>query len=43
MLSDIEIAQQAKMLPITEVAAKLGIGEEDIETVSYTHLTLPTT
>ena len=24
MLSDIEIAQQAKMLPITEVAAKLG-------------------
>ena len=31
MLSDIEIAQQAKMLPITEVAAKLGIGEEDIE------------
>ncbi|MEG0797496.1 MAG: formate--tetrahydrofolate ligase [Acidaminococcaceae bacterium] len=31
MLSDIEIAQQAKMLTITEVAAKLGIGEEDIE------------
>lgn len=31
MLSDIEIAQQAHMLPITEVAAKLGIGEEDIE------------
>lgn len=31
MLSDIEIAQQAKMLPITEVAAKLGIGEEDLE------------
>ena len=25
MLSDIEIAQQAKMLKITEVAAKLGI------------------
>lgn len=31
MLSDIEIAQQAKMLKITEVAAKLGIGEDDIE------------
>lgn len=31
MLSDIEIAQKAHMLPITEVAAKLGIGEEDIE------------
>ncbi len=30
-MSDIEIAQQAKMLPITEVAAKLGIGEDDIE------------
>lgn len=31
MLSDIEIAQQAKMLKITDVAAKLGIGEEEIE------------
>ncbi len=31
MLSDIEIAQQAKMLKITEVAAKLGISEDDIE------------
>lgn len=31
MLSDIEIAQQAKMENITVVAAKLGIGEEDIE------------
>lgn len=31
MLSDIEIAQKAHMLHITEVAAKLGIGEEDIE------------
>lgn len=31
MLSDIEIAQHAKMLKITDVAAKLGIGEEDIE------------
>lgn len=31
MLSDIEIAQQAKMQKITEVAAKLGITEDDIE------------
>lgn len=31
MLSDIEIAQKAKMLPITEVAAKLGIDEENLE------------
>jgi formate--tetrahydrofolate ligase len=28
---DIEIARRAKMLPIEEVAAKLGIGEEDLE------------
>lgn len=31
MLSDIEIAQQAKMQKITYVAAKLGISEDDIE------------
>ena len=31
MLSDIEIAQQAKMQKITDVAAKLGISEVDIE------------
>ena len=31
MLSDIEIAQQAKMQKITDVAAKLGISEDDIE------------
>ena len=30
-LSDIEIAQQAKMRPITEIAASVGIGEEDLE------------
>ncbi|MCF4114274.1 MULTISPECIES: formate--tetrahydrofolate ligase, partial [Dethiosulfovibrio] len=30
-LSDIEIAQQAKMKPITEVAAQLGIEEDDLE------------
>lgn len=29
--SDIEIAQEAKMLPIVDVAKKLNIGEEDIE------------
>jgi formate--tetrahydrofolate ligase len=31
MLSDIEIAQQATLKPITEVATGLGMGEEDIE------------
>ena len=31
MLTDIEIAQSAKMLPIKEVASKLGIVEDDIE------------
>ncbi|MDF2892739.1 MAG: formate--tetrahydrofolate ligase [Clostridia bacterium] len=31
MKSDIEIAQQAKMLPINEVAAKLGIQEDEVE------------
>ncbi len=31
MLSDIEIAQQAKMLKITEIAENLGISEDDIE------------
>ena len=31
MLSDIEIAQQAKMQKITDVAAKLGISEDDFE------------
>ena len=31
MLSDIEIAQQAKMQKITDVAAKLGISKDDIE------------
>lgn len=29
--SDIEIAQEAKMLPIKEVAAKAGIAEDDLE------------
>ena len=31
MLSDIEIAQQAHMKKITEIAASLGIPEEDVE------------
>lgn len=31
MLTDIEIAQQAKMLPIREIAAKAGIPEEALE------------
>lgn len=31
MLSDIEIAQAAKMLPIKEVAASVGISEDDLE------------
>lgn len=31
MLSDIEIAQGAKMLPIAEVAKKLSIAEDDLE------------
>ena len=30
MLSDIEIAQAAQMKPITEVAARLGLAEEDL-------------
>ncbi len=29
--SDIEIAREAKVLPIQQVAAKLGIGEDDLE------------
>lgn len=31
MLSDIEIAQKAKMLPIAEVAEKLGLAQDDLE------------
>ena len=29
--SDIEIAQSAKMLPIKEIAAKIGLSEDEIE------------
>lgn len=31
MQSDIDIAQAAEMLPITQIAAKLGIGEDSLE------------
>ena len=31
MLSDIEIAQQAQMKKIKDVAATVGLGEDDIE------------
>lgn len=31
MLTDIEIAQQAEMLPISRIASKLGIDSEDLE------------
>ena len=35
MLTDIQIAQQAKLLPITDIAAKLGFAAEDI--IPYGH------
>ena len=31
MKTDVQIAQEAKMLPISEVAAKLGVGEDQLE------------
>lgn len=31
MLSDIEIAQKAKMKPVREIAGTIGVGEEDLE------------
>lgn len=31
MLTDIEIAQSASLLPITQIARRLGIGEEELE------------
>ena len=31
MKTDIEIAQEAKMLPIKDVAASIGIDEDDLE------------
>ena len=30
-MTDIEIAQQSTMLPIEEIAAKIGIGSENLE------------
>ena len=38
MKTDIEIAQEAVMEPIKNVAARCGISEDDLESVSYTHL-----
>ena len=31
MKTDIEIAQEAKLLPIKEIAASMGIEEDDLE------------
>ena len=31
MLSDLEIAQQAKIIKIKEIAAKVGLSEDDLE------------
>ncbi len=31
MKSDIEIAQEAEMMPISQVAAKLGMTDDDLE------------
>ena len=31
MLTDIQIAQNAKLLPITEIAAKCGIRSDELE------------
>ena len=36
-LSDIEIAQQTPMRPITEIAAHAGIGEEFIKAQYFHH------
>ena len=33
MLSDIEIAQQNKMLPITTIAEKIGLNLDDLESI----------
>ena len=31
MLSDLEIAQKAKMKPIMEIAGEMGLAEDDVE------------
>ena len=41
-MEDIEIARNTKLEEINVIARKLNV-EDDIEPVSYTHLTLPTT
>ena len=33
MLSDIEIAQRAKLQPISEIAASAGLSEDEIEQI----------
>ena len=40
MLTDIEIAQQAKMLKIGQIAEKLGISEEEIEPYGHYKATM---
>ena len=42
-LSDIEIAQQAKMLPIVKIAERLGIDPDDIEMYGKYKAKLPLT
>ena len=42
-LSDIEIAQQAHLLPITKIAERLGIDPEDIEMYGKYKAKLPLT
>ena len=41
MLSDIEIAQNAKMKHIRDVAASIGIAEDDLEFYGSIRLRLP--
>lgn len=41
MLSDIEIAQGAKMKPIIEIAENMGIGSEDVEPTVTTRQSFP--
>ncbi|MCX2186515.1 formate--tetrahydrofolate ligase [Limosilactobacillus pontis] len=45
MMTDIEIADQAKMQPITEIAAKIGLSEDEIEQYGKykAKITLPVT
>ena len=43
MATDIEIARQIKLKPITEIAAQLGIGEDDLELYGKYKAKLPLT